>query len=108
MKPAEKVKEIYNNGQDVICLMKIYKNYLDNYVVDIYYEYDSEKETICKTETIGFYEWLINPKYGVLEVFSFFIDFMNNNYMKLSSTKKLNVRVKNIPEEILNYLAGRS
>ena len=49
--------------------------------------------------SVGFYEWLFNPKYGVFEVF----DVNLYNIFDVRKSKDFNTKS---PEEIIKYLAG--
>jgi hypothetical protein len=100
----KEVIEHYNNGQDEYENRGIYKNYLGDYVVKIYYEYDSETKTICKEIEIGFYEWLFNPKYKVFEVFKLGRADMEENIFEVSWVYNYTTKQ---PQEILDYLKNQ-
>jgi hypothetical protein len=108
MNKVERVKELYNNGQDEYEIKKIYKNIHGEYKVVIRkisknaivkrWEWEREKD---------FYEWLINPKYKVFEIFP---KASKGILVRLESTFHVNNVWKNWfkqPEKILTYLADR-
>jgi hypothetical protein len=110
MNKVERVKELYNNGQDEWSVWKIFVNSKDEKIdlkgfinEDIGNIYIRKKENKESGECIGFYEWLFNPKYKVFEVFKINSVILANNYKVV--THKWIYRE---PEEILTYLSKQT
>jgi hypothetical protein len=103
MNNTEKVIKIYNDGQDNFRIT----DYDDDY--RMYIEEYCDNDGCCPESGdkgwVEFYQFIFSPKYGVFEVFGFYLDFYNSVYMKISSLNKT-VRTNNTVPEIINYLAG--
>jgi hypothetical protein len=107
MNKVERVKELYNNGQDEWFVWKIFvnskdekidlKGFINENIGNIYIRKKENKES---GECIGFYEWLFNPKYDTLLVFS------NNHKTKGHFLGEYLVNRE--PEEILTYLSKQT
>jgi len=103
MNKLKAITDIYNSRQDKYRIRCINKNVITkNFDVEFEYKKDDEYRDGDKygvmIHPIGFYEWLINPKYGVMEVFVI-------NYLMLIDKSNPNKSiVHKSAEEIVDYL----
>jgi hypothetical protein len=106
MKTAEKVKEIYNNGQDEY---RIKYDWVDEFANKKGWFIKSDNKYFLGNDwvPIGFYEWLINPKYKVFEVYKKYINDIIEFGKFIDKIVGMCLNNKQ-PEEIIKYLADRS
>jgi hypothetical protein len=102
MTTEKEVQEHYNKNINIeICCFYECKG---EWYIDVWIE--KEKSA----ETIGFYEWLFNPKYKVFEVFRikpFIINKESDSGAIKMTTSNLNYLRFKQPPEILSYLQSQ-
>jgi len=96
------IKEYYNDKQDEykITYFKLNDDEISNCIEIVY------KDML--KEIIGFYEWLFNPRYKVLEVFGIINDNMiGNDIHDLAINLIRNEDGRKSPAEIIAYLENQ-